>query len=54
LYFPAAYLVVVEVMEQPYPVHSFLLYAHGFEAMKEIAQTRLRTSTAASYRQYLY
>eukprot|EP01037_Dinobryon_pediforme_P019853 gene19853-20349_t len=37
------YLVVVEVMAQPYPGSSPLLYSHGFEAMKELAKKTLQS-----------
>ena len=42
------YLVVVEVMAQPYPGSSPLLYSHGFEAMKELAKKTLQSAAAAS------
>jgi len=39
------YLVVVEVLEQPYSCDSPMLYSHGYEAVKEMLAHRLRTPT---------
>jgi len=35
------YLVVVEVLEQPYSCNSPMLYSHGYEAMREMLARRL-------------